>query len=132
MKKLIILAAFLFLIFTMHSTNAQVKISTSSLTGVKLPSNTYRETNTSTLTKTVSRMDSLVSLYNISIDKQYSELLYVNADSLFVVLKKYGFTVKNVNNPYLFEISKSTYRFMAYKSNNLAFSPSAICLARKR
>jgi len=131
MKKLIILPAFLLLIFTMQST-AQVKISTSSLTGVKLPSNTYRETNTSTLTKTVSRMDSLVSLYNISIDKQYSELLYVNADSLFVVLKKYGFTVKNVNNPNLFEISKSTYRFMAYKSNNLAFSPSAICLARKR
>ena len=131
MKKLCILSVFFFLVFTMNS-NAQVLVTTSSLTGVKLPVNTYRETNTTTLTKTLRKMDSLVFIYNIIIDKQYPELLYVNADSLFNVLKKYGFTVKNLNNSNLFEISKSTYRFMAYKNNTLSFSPSAICLARRK
>jgi hypothetical protein len=131
MKKLFIISVFFILVFTVQS-NAQILVSTSNLTGVKLPVNTYRETNTTTLTKTVQRMDSLVSIYNIIIDKQYPELLYVNADSLFNVLKKFGFTVKNVSNPNLFEISKSTYRFMAYKNNTLSFSSSAICLARRK
>ena len=95
MKNLIILSVFFFLVFTLHS-HAQVSVSTSSLTGVKLPSNTYRETNAGTITKTVSRMDSLVSLYNIRIDKQYPELLYAGHDSLFIVLKKYGFTINSI------------------------------------
>ena len=131
MKNLIILSVSFFLIFALHS-QAQVLVSTSSLTGVKLPSNTYRETNAGTITKTVSRMDSLVSLYNIRIDKQYPELLYAGHDSLFIVLKKYGFTINSINNSNLFEISKSTYRFIAYKSNTLSFSPSAICIVRRR
>lgn len=131
MQKLIILTVFFSLAFLSYL-NAQVLVSTSSLTGIKLPTNTFRETNTTTLTKTVGRMDSLVSLVNISIDRQYPELLYVNADSLFNVLKRYGFTVKNSFNSNLFEISKSTYRFMAYKTNALSFSPSAICIARRR
>jgi hypothetical protein len=131
MKKAIFLPGILLLVCSLYA-GAQITVSTSSLTGVKLPTNTYRETNSSTITKTVTRMDSLTSLFNISIDKQYPELLYVNADSLFIVLKKYGFTVKNVNNANLFEITKSTYRFMAYKSSALTFSPSAICLARRK
>ena len=131
MKNLIFLPVFFFLIFALHS-HAQVLVSTSSLTGVKLPSNTYRETNTGTITKTVSRMDSLVSLYNIRIDKQYPELLYARHDSLFIVLKRYGFTINSINNTDLFEISKSTYRFMAYKSSTLSFSPSAVCIVRRR
>lgn len=131
MKNLFIISVFFFLGFTVQS-NAQVLVSTSSLTGIKLPSNTYRETNTTTLTKTVHRMDSLVSIFNIIIDRQYPELLYVNADSLFNVLKKFGFTVKNISNPNLFEISKSTYRYMAYKNNTLSFSPSAVCIARRK
>lgn len=131
MKKLIILVFTYFLGFMVHA-NAQILVSTSSLTGVKLPLNTYRETSSTTLLKTINRMDSLVSLSGISIDKQNPELLYVNADSLFIVMKKYGFTIKNVNNPNLFEVSKSTYRFIAYKNNTLTFSPSAFCIARRK
>ena len=131
MKKLFFLLIYFFLANCLN-VNAQILVTSSSLTGVKLPMNSYRETNASTLTKMVFRMDSLASSYNISIDKQSPELLYINADSLFIVLKKYGFTIRNVNNPNLFEISKSTYRFVAYKSNSLSFSPSAICIARRR
>ena len=131
MKKLFILPVFFLLVFSLHL-NAQILVTTSSLTGVKLPVNTYRETNLNTLTKAVSRMDSMVSLINIRIDRQNPELLYLNADSLFIVLKKFGFTVKNVSNPNLFEISKSTYRFMALKNNTQGSFPSEICIARRK
>lgn len=128
MKKIINL---LFWVIFILNLNAQELVSKSSLTGITLPTNSYRETNSTTLYKTYLRMDSIVSPYNIKIDGKYAELLYTKADSVLKILKNAGWTVRNSFNSNFFEINKSTIRFMAYKNTISGSTADSIYFVRR-
>jgi hypothetical protein len=128
MKKIIkILFGVLFIL----NSNAQELVTKSSLIGITLPKNTYRETSLTALTNTYKRMDSLVSPYSIKIDGQYAELLYTKADSVLKILKNAGWTIKTYTNSNLLEINKSTLRFMAYKNTISGSMADSIYFVRR-
>lgn len=128
MKKIISL---LFGVLFILNSNAQELVTKSTLVGITLPKNSYRETNSTTLSKTYKRMDSLVSPYSIKIDGQYAELLYTKADSVLKILKNAGWTIKTYTNSNLLEINKSTLKFMAYRNYNSSTSADSVFFVRK-
>jgi len=102
--------------------NGQQLVSKSSLTGTDLPLNTKKESKSTILNTSISRMDSFAIKNNFKVDKATVEVLYTDADSLFARFDKSGWTVTPILETNFYDITKSKTQLLAYVDYSLAIA----------